>query len=370
MFVSRTRHLSKMVAGKNMKNGFTLIELLVVATILVLLVLIGISMFLNTQKSARDAKRQSDLTVIQNVLENYHTDQNYYPKDGDFVFGSPLKDPAGEKTYISSLPDDSSDVKYTYEPLPADCNNTAEFCTSYNLCGYLETSSGSGACGQEELNYIVTPQTLEGGTPAPTIVLPTSTPTPTITLAPSPTRIPTSTPTPTPTPTPTLQPAKRVFITSTTYQGDLGGLSGADQRCLDRANAANLCGGNCPAGSFKAWLSSSSVSARDRLSHNTGPYKLINGTILADSWQYLIDGSINTAIALTEINSPPPSGLVWTNTNTDGTLFGDNAQSCGSWTSTVGSGVVGNSYQSGTSWSNSGGTSLCSGYFPLYCFEQ
>ena len=50
-----------------------------------------------------------------------------------------------------------------------------------------------------------------------------------------------------------------VFVTSTTYRGDLGGLQAADARCRERARAANL------RGTFVALLSSSTVDARTRL---------------------------------------------------------------------------------------------------------
>src|SRR5207248_2675590 len=42
---------------------------------------------------------------------------------------------------------------------------------------------------------------------------------------------------------------KRVFVTSVMYDGNLGGLAGADAKCQARATAASL------SGTYKAWLS-------------------------------------------------------------------------------------------------------------------
>src|SRR5262245_41660475 len=67
---------------------------------------------------------------------------------------------------------------------------------------------------------------------------------------------------------------KRMFVTSTTYQGgNLGGLAGADAKCADRAAAAGL------TGAYKAWLSDSHKSAASRLTHSVGSYSLIDGTV-------------------------------------------------------------------------------------------
>jgi hypothetical protein len=72
--------------------------------------------------------------------------------------------------------------------------------------------------------------------------------------------------------------AKRVFVSSETYTGDLGGLDGADAKCQALADAAHL------GGTFKAWLSTSTVDAADRLTHSTRPYTLVDGTLIANDW--------------------------------------------------------------------------------------
>ena len=64
---------------------------------------------------------------------------------------------------------------------------------------------------------------------------------------------------------PTAAQQSRVFATSTTYDGNLGGPSGAAQKCADRAAAGGL------GGSWVAFLSTSAVDAKDRLPPGSGP---------------------------------------------------------------------------------------------------
>ncbi|MEC7948346.1 MAG: Ig-like domain-containing protein, partial [Myxococcota bacterium] len=65
----------------------------------------------------------------------------------------------------------------------------------------------------------------------------------------------------------TIGPAQtRVFVTSDTWAGDHGGVSGADQHCQDAADAVGL------GGVWVAWLSSTSRSAKDQV--GPGPYVL------------------------------------------------------------------------------------------------
>lgn len=64
-----------------MKNekGFTLIELLVVVAIIGLLSTLSIVSLGNVDIGARDAKRQSDIKVIQTAIELYETDMGFIP---------------------------------------------------------------------------------------------------------------------------------------------------------------------------------------------------------------------------------------------------------------------------------------------------
>jgi hypothetical protein len=167
---------------------------------------------------------------------------------------------------------------------------------------------------------------------------------------------------------------KRVFMTSTTYTANFGGVTGADNQCQLRANAASL------GGSWKAWISQSGNSPSTRFTQYSGPYILLNSNVVANSWADLTDGTIGTPINIDEYNNLVTSSVnTWTNTNIDGTfntgsLFGCGGTVCGSWT-------IGNTCNNpncaqlggGTSvdfnWTV-GGASCCDQLFRLYCFEQ
>lgn len=172
---------------------------------------------------------------------------------------------------------------------------------------------------------------------------------------------------------------KTVFVTSTLYNGNLGGLSGADAKCQERAKIAGL------DGDFKAWLSDSKTSAATRLSHATVPYVLVDGTLLAKDWTQLISGDIEAPINLTELGKDPtvvahPAGcahsIVWTNTKEDGSIAAPN-RSCSDWTDGTSApgpktGAVWGQTDSDYKWSSqcSSDYAGCNGSFPLFCVEQ
>ncbi len=155
--------------------------------------------------------------------------------------------------------------------------------------------------------------------------------------------------------------AKRVFVTSTTQTGNFGGLSGADALCQTRANAAGL------GSTWKAWLSTSSVNAKDRIADAT--YVRLDGVVVASNKADLIDGSITNAISIDEFGANNTFPGVWTGTNTAGTV--DGSLHCSSWSSTGSSGMLGRANQSDYRWTAEccGGVG-CSNNYRLYCFEQ
>ncbi len=58
-------------------HGFTLIELLVVIAIIAILATVGLVIYANVQKNARDARRRGDITAISKALEaHYNATQN------------------------------------------------------------------------------------------------------------------------------------------------------------------------------------------------------------------------------------------------------------------------------------------------------
>lgn len=63
----------KKILSFRKKLGYTLIEILVVVGIIAILVALGTVSYATAQKKARDAKRVSDLSSIQNALEQYYS---------------------------------------------------------------------------------------------------------------------------------------------------------------------------------------------------------------------------------------------------------------------------------------------------------
>lgn len=169
--------------------------------------------------------------------------------------------------------------------------------------------------------------------------------------------------------TPITKTTSRVFVTSETYTGDLGGLIGADNKCRVLARDAGL----GLDGKWRAWLSDSAKDAKDRILDLGNGYELIDGTKIADDLEDLTDGSLRNAINLNE------SGVVitidravWTGTNEDGSKH--SLYKCNDWTSSEISisaedvGRSGNLASKSSSW-----TSIvdhfCDKELRLYCFE-
>ena len=142
-----------------------------------------------------------------------------------------------------------------------------------------------------------------------------------------------------------------VFVTSSTQDGNLGGLAGADAICQRSADAAGL------KGSFKAWLSDSRQSAAQRLTHSSVAYVDTRGHVIASDWTDLTDGTLSRAITLDE------KGYDWD----------AQAGHCGIikwlarvWTATTASGSAEGPFCA--DWTDSGETTLAA--TGLYCYAS
>jgi IPT/TIG domain len=152
-----------------------------------------------------------------------------------------------------------------------------------------------------------------------------------------------------------------IFLSSTTTNGDLGGLAGADAFCQSLASAALL------PGVFQAWLSSSTDSPTTRLRQDLGPYTNTNGDLVANDWTDLTDGSLTNAIGYDELGAFTDLP-VWTNT----TLAGGPASTtntCGDWSTSDSTpfAIFGNSGATGPNWTNGNTNQFCSAQLRLYC---
>ncbi|MBL9104986.1 MAG: DUF1554 domain-containing protein [Myxococcales bacterium] len=89
-------------------------------------------------------------------------------------------------------------------------------------------------------------------------------------------------------------PVMRLFITSQLYHGDLGGLDGADAKCQSLAEEAGL------TGTYKAWLGTDDVPPHTRLYHSPGRYWRIDGVLVADNFEQLMNGPLHAQVTITE----------------------------------------------------------------------
>ena len=169
---------------------------------------------------------------------------------------------------------------------------------------------------------------------------------------------------------------KRVFVTSTKYTAGLGGVGGADAKCQNHADGAGL------GGTWMCWISHpGGPTPSSRFNHFNGPYRLLDGTLVANNWADLTDGTLNNNIGRDEFNLPVDAGYVWTATKPNGTVNTDSWGGCGNticngWTnggtclpcSSCG-GFGGDSGHSSGSWTDTV-CGCCDNTWRIYCFEQ
>jgi hypothetical protein len=171
---------------------------------------------------------------------------------------------------------------------------------------------------------------------------------------------------------------KYVFVTSLLFQGNLGGLAGADTFCQTFADKFAMPA--LPVGTYTAWLSSSSPvsNARDRVTDdpsNTSTYVLTDGTVIANGFVNIIGvgvGVLDSSIKLDEsgsmVVSPPDTPGVWTGTSSLGVFFDS---SCLNWTSKDSGerGIIGSVNLVDSSWTSLM-SNFCNTNQRLYCFQR
>jgi hypothetical protein len=155
------------------------------------------------------------------------------------------------------------------------------------------------------------------------------------------------------------------FVSSLTGGGNLGGVSGADEKCRQLARAADL------AGTYRAWLADGASSPSESFSQSTDPYVRVDGAVIAGNWTSLTSGNLLAPINLDEGGRLlPDSALeqVWSGTLFDGTPGPDH---CTGWTdgSASAAGGMGNPWSTGASWADLS-SFVCAVPLHFYCFEQ
>ncbi len=188
---------------------------------------------------------------------------------------------------------------------------------------------------------------------------------------------------------------KYVFVTSETYNGDLGGLSGADSKCNALAKAGGM------PGTYKAFLADTNNDINARFSFAGGPIvqKRPSGDqIIADDWNQVLNGSIKANLDRDERGNSAPFGVlqpqndetedfcggsgitafVWGNVTSGGKIK-DTVNHCGNWTKENFAGAMFGIRTDPQGWkyscrqgkdSDTSGPSYCRSKAPLICFQQ
>lgn len=164
---------------------------------------------------------------------------------------------------------------------------------------------------------------------------------------------------------------KRVFVTSTSYNGNLGGLAGADTKCQIRADAAGL------GGVWKAILSDNNVAARDRIGYDWDVLVTVGGRPVTTKWE-IWNGFLANHLNMTEFNNPVGTGnFTWSATGSSGESNNITDVSCQNWTYDGGSqiGTTGDPNVKSQDWMMDMAapfiSPLCSTPLSrLYCIEQ
>jgi hypothetical protein len=94
---------------------------------------------------------------------------------------------------------------------------------------------------------------------------------------------------------------------------------------------------------------------------------LLDGTVIANSWSDLTDGTILAPLNVDESGARMGFAYVWTGTTGRGTTV--MSETCGNWSSDEFVGTAGNTVATNSYWSRVYAWG-CTGRFPLYCFQQ
>ncbi len=172
------------------------------------------------------------------------------------------------------------------------------------------------------------------------------------------------------------QTGKIAFVTSAIHDGNFGGLAGADTMCATHATMG------CLPGTYLAWMSTANASPNTRFTQSSIPYRLVDGTQIADNYNDLTDFSLDAALNMDEKGDPPPlsqlsgncqSDVSYMGTKADGTAANTATERCNEWTTTSAEGSWGRHSSTSNLWSLycvGGGGNTCSIQAAITCFEQ
>ncbi len=163
---------------------------------------------------------------------------------------------------------------------------------------------------------------------------------------------------------------KTVFLTSASYDGNLGGIDGADAKCQALADP-QITAGRLSAGTYMAFVSTDRSDAAEIIAD--AYYVRPDGVIVATSGYPvpggLLSGSILAPINVFEDGRVDEAGSgVWTGSDEWGVVLAH----CRNWSGDPVSyqGTVGSSTATDARWTTEFEALLCDNLFRLYCFQQ
>ncbi|MBL9016925.1 MAG: InlB B-repeat-containing protein [Myxococcales bacterium] len=158
-----------------------------------------------------------------------------------------------------------------------------------------------------------------------------------------------------------------MFTTSVKYDGNLGGLAGADAKCQQLATTAGL------SGNYRAYLSATGVIAWTRFQNVSG-WTRVDGKPIVQSILDFGSTTLPNAPELDEAGNnlfATHDVRVWTATQSNGFYAGENCNQGGqqpNWSSTVGQAVTGICLNVDSTVLISNAPRVCTESYRLYCF--
>ena len=147
-------------------------------------------------------------------------------------------------------------------------------------------------------------------------------------------------------------------------QGDIT-VNGADSACQSFSESS----ASIPPGTYRAWLSTASQSAADRIfseaANDWVPIKNVAGEVIAANKGRLLDGTIDNLFL--DPSGLPSDGFVWTGTQIDGTVGRHDCKAWGS-SSSYDYGIAGVAGYHNGSWTDYNYPG-CNNEMRLYCIS-